>query len=326
MKKTLVTGASGFTGKALCRRLVAEGEHVVAFVRPTSKTRELRDMGVECRKVDLKNREDINDNFSGIGRVYHVAAAYRTEHTHVDEFHLVNVKATAYLLEAAMSAGVSRFVHCSTVGVHGEIEDPPADETYRVKPGDHYQESKLEGEILATRYFRKGLPGVVVRPVGIYGPGDSRFLKLFRSIDRGYFVMIGSGRVLYHLTYIDDLVEGIVLCGRKKEALGEVFIIAGPSYTTIGELVNLIADVLERPHPRWRVPFYPVYLASVLCEKICRPLGVVPPIYPRRVEFFQLDRAFTSEKARRLLGYEAKVDIREGLEKTASWYRERGLL
>jgi nucleoside-diphosphate-sugar epimerase len=138
--------------------------------------------------------------------------------------------------------------------------------------------------------------------------------------------MIGPGKVLYHMTYVDDLIEGIVLCGRKPEALGEVFTIAGEQYTTIGELVNLIADVLGKPHPYLRVPFYPVYVGALVCERVCKAVGVEPPLYPRRVEFFYKDRAFSIEKAKRLIGYQPKIGLREGLEKTAAWYKEQGLI
>jgi nucleoside-diphosphate-sugar epimerase len=326
MGKTLVTGASGFTGNNLCRRLVEQGEQVVAFVRPTSNTADLQAIGVDCRKIDIKNGSEVKDNFSDISKVYHIAAAYRTEHRDPEEFRLVNVEATRILLNAAKLFSVNRFVHCSTVGVQGEIEDPPASEEYRFKPGDHYQISKLEGEILAREYFSNGLPGVVVRPVGIYGPGDTRFLKLFRPINKGMFIMIGSGDVLYHMTYISDLVEGILLCGTKDEALGGVFTVAGEEYTTIRELVNRIADALNKPHPRWRIPFLPVYAGAVACDTVCRYLDIEPPIYPRRVEFFYKDRAFSIEKAKKILGYVPKVGLREGLASTAAWYKEKGLI
>jgi nucleoside-diphosphate-sugar epimerase len=326
MGKTLVTGASGFTGKCVCRRLVQQGEQVVAFARPTSNIGELQSIGVECRKLDIKSRTEVKDNFSDISKVYHIAAAYRTEHSDQEEFRQVNVEATRNLLEAAKHFDVKRFIHCSTVGVQGEIEDPPASEDYRFKPGDHYQASKLEGELLARKYFSKGLPGVIVRPVGIYGPGDTRFLKLFRPINKGLFVMIGTGNVLYHMTYITDLVEGILLCGTKEEALGEVFTIAGGEYSTIRDLVNMIADVLNKPRPKWRIPFFPVYVAAVSCDKACRFLGVEPPLYPRRVEFFHQDRAFSIDKAKRLLGYTPRVGLREGLAATAAWYKENGMI
>lgn len=323
---SLVTGATGFTGRHLCRLLVEDGEEVVAFVRPTSDTSPLREMGVDCRVVDITDRDDVEAHFDAFRRVYHLAAAFRTEHPDQEVFLRVNVHATRNLLDASEVAGVERFVHCSTVGVQGEIEDPPATEDYRVKPGDHYQRTKLAGEQLARRRFESGLPGTVVRPVGIYGPGDRRFLKLFRAVERGHFVMIGTGETLYHLTYVEDLVRGIRLAAHVPAAVGEVFTLGGPRYTTLNELVDTVADVLDRPRPRFRIPYRPVYWASVVCQRLCGLVGVEPPLFPRRVEFFALDRAFDITKAREVLGYEPRVDLEEGLGRTAHWYRESGLL
>ena len=324
--KTLVTGATGFTGSRLCNRLVNEGQHVVAFVRSIQKAESLCKMGVECLQVDIADSKEVRKHFEDIEKVYHIAAAYRTEHSDHQEFFRVNVEATRNLLEAAKEFGVARFVHCSTVGVQGRIDDPPADETYRFMPGDHYQQSKMDGELLARRYFSEGLPGAVVRPVGIYGPGDTRFLKLFKPISKGFFVMIGTGKSLYHMTYIDDLVQGFILAGTHPEAIGQVFTIAGERYTTLGELVDMIADELGKSRFHLKIPYHPVLAASVVCEKVCKLLNVQPPLYPRRVEFFHLDRAFSIEKAKKILGYQPRVDLKEGLARTAAWYRENGLI
>jgi len=322
----LVTGATGFTGAALCRRLRSDGADVTAFVRPSSGTDALREMGVRLETVDITSPAEVKAAFRPFDVVYHIAAAFRVEHESLEEFRLVNVEATRNLLDAAREAGVGRFVHCSTVGVQGEILDPPASEDYRFAPGDHYQQSKLEGELLAREYFGRGMPGVVVRPVGIYGPGDTRFLKLFRPISRGRFVMIGSGRSLYHLTYIDDLVDGILLAGARPEARGEVFTIGGARYTTLNELVRLIAGAVGAREPRWRIPYWPVHAAASACQFLCRLTGVNPPLYPRRVEFFAKSRAFSIDKARRLLGYEPKVGLEDGLKRTAAWYRGKGMI
>lgn len=326
MQKILVTGATGFTGQALCERLIKDGQQVTAFVRPSSNIDRLQEIGVHCVNTDITSGSDVDRNFTGFDLVYHIAAAYRTEHSTEDIFRQVNLEATRNLLEASKKNGIQRFIHCSTVGVQGEIDDPPADETYRFKPGDHYQESKKEGELLALQYFKEGLPGTVFRPVGIYGPGDTRFLKLFKPVSKGMFVMIGSGKVLYHMTYIDDLVDGIILCGTKPEALGEVFTLGGERYTTLRELVDLIAEVLGKNKTGIRIPYMPVYLASIICDKICKKIHVSPPIYPRRVEFFSKDRAFSIEKAKRLLGYAPKVGLADGLARTADWYKQEGLL
>jgi nucleoside-diphosphate-sugar epimerase len=326
VERVLVTGATGFTGKALCERLRKDGVGVTAFVRPSSNVARLQEIGVECVQTDITDAEAVERDFDTFDVIYHIAAAYRTEHSSEDMFNVVNVGATRNLLEAAKKQGVGRFVHCSTVGVQGEIDDPPADEEYRFKPGDHYQESKKEGELLARRYFDEGVPGTVFRPVGIYGPGDTRFLKLFKPVSRGMFVMIGSGKVLYHMTYIDDLVDGILLCGSRPEAVGEVFTLGGERYTTLRELVDLIAEVQGKSKTGVRIPYAPVYWASVVCDSLCKKIGVSPPIYPRRVEFFSKDRAFSIEKAKRLLGYAPRVDLREGLSRTAAWYKDQGMI
>jgi len=324
----LVTGATGFTGLHLAQRLMEEGEDVVVFSRPTSDTRQLQALGVEVRTVDIRSREEVARAFSDFRQIYHVAAAFRAQHADTDEFRRVNVDATSHLLSLAAEHGVDRFIHCSTVGVQGEIENPPATEDHPFRPDDVYQETKLEGELLARKQMGDpdGPEVTVVRPVGIYGPGDRRFLKLFRPIARGRFVMVGSGESLYHLTFISDLVEGILLAGRHPSASGETFTIAGSRYTTLNELVVLIADAIGVAPPRLRIPYGPVHLASVICDRTFRAVGLSPPLYPRRVEFFSKDRAFDISKVSRMLGYEPQVGLEEGLRKTAEWYRGEGLL
>lgn len=324
--KALVTGATGFTGGKLCGRLVREGWQVTAFVRSTSDTTELDQSGVKCMTIDITDSDAVTAVFPDVDVVFHIAAAYRSEHADHEEFWRVNVDATRHLLDCATRSAVSRFVHCSTVGVQGEIEDPPADEDYRYKPGDHYQESKLEGEKLALSYLDRGLNVTIVRPVGIYGPGDTRFLKLFKPIAKGYFVMVGNGESLYHMTYVDDLIEGFMLAATHPDAIGQTFTIAGETYTTLNELVYHVANAMDRRIRMIRIPLAPVYWGSVVCDKVCRSFGVSPPIYPRRVEFFQLDRAFSIDKAKQVLDYNPKVSLEDGLRRTAKWYVSRGLI
>ena len=148
------------------------------------------------------------------------------------------------------AAGVRRVVHCSTVGVHGDVEHPPANEDAPLKPGDIYQDTKLEGERLAREAgARLGIEVTIVRPTGIYGPGDRRLLKLFRGVARRRWVTLGSGEIYYHLTYIDDLVDGFRLCGEHPAAANRTYILAGGEVTTLNELVALVADVAGVPPP-----------------------------------------------------------------------------
>jgi nucleoside-diphosphate-sugar epimerase len=276
---------------------------------------------------DLRDLNSLERAMKDIDTVYHIAALYRQENVSRKEMWETNVQGTQNMLDSAVKAGVRRFVHCSTVGVHGDIKNPPADEQAPYGPGDYYQESKTEGEKIALSYMREGrLPMVVFRPAGIYGPGDLRFLKLFKAIKKRTFIMFGSGHVLYQMVYIDDLIEGILLCGTSEKAVGNVYILTGDEPVTLNQLVRLIADSLKVPEPWLRFPVMPVYLAGLLCELIFKPLGLNPPLYRRRVDFFRKSRAFDISKAEKELGFNPQIDLRTGITMTANWYQKEGLL
>ena len=322
-----VTGASGFTGGNLCAALVRRGARVTALVRKTSDVHALERLGVRLVAGDLRDRASFEEGLAGCDTAYHVAAAFREAKIPDAEYTAINVGGTRNVIEAAASRGVRRVVHCSTVGVHGDTGREPANEATPFDPPDFYCKSKAEGERLARELFSSlGIEGVVVRPFDIYGPGDTRFLKLFRAIARGRFVMIGSGDVMYQFSFIDDLCSGIVLCGTKPEAAGEVFILGGEPPLTLAAVIEEVRRATHGKPPRLRIPMAPVMAAATLCEKLCRPLGIEPPLYPRRVEFFSKHRAFDISKAKRVLGYAPRVPLAEGFALTAAWYRAQGLL
>ncbi|HEY0875274.1 MAG TPA: NAD-dependent epimerase/dehydratase family protein [Vicinamibacterales bacterium] len=327
--KVLVTGATGFTGGHLARHLRRQGHDVAALVRPSSlrKTEALTREGVTIREGDLTDAPAVRAACEGIDVVFHIAATYREAGQTDAAYTRINVDGTRHVLEGALANGVKRVVHCSTGGVHGHIEHPPANENAPFAPGDVYQRTKLEAELLAARFGReRGLDVVVARPIGIYGPGDLRFLKMFRGIARGRFPMLGRGQVFYHLTYIDDLCRGFELCGTVAGAAGRTYILAGPEYTTLQRLVELVAQELGVRPPWIRLPVWPVWIAGAVCEAVCVPLRIEPPLYRRRVDFYSKSRAFDTARARRELGYNPVVDLKTGIHLTAQWYRSQGLL
>lgn len=329
--KVLVTGATGFTGGRLAATLAGRGDEVRALVRPRSRARfdrsSLPALGVAAVDGDLGDREALLRAADGVEVVYHIAATYREAGQPDAAYRAINVDGTRHLLEAARAGGARRLVHCSTGGVHGHIADPPAKEDAPFNPGDVYQETKLEAEQLARAYgVETGFDVVVARPIGIYGPGDTRFLKMFRGLKRGRFPMLGAGRVFYHLTFIDDLVEGFRLCGTVPDARGRTYILAGPRYTTLAELVALVAKDLGVAPPRVHWPVWPFWTAGLLCEMVCVPLRIEPPLYRRRVDFYTKSRAFDTTRARTELGYAPRVDLEEGIHRTSDWYRQEGLL
>ena len=327
VEKALITGGTGFTGSHLARRLLEKGQKVVILARPESNFLPLKEIGADIVIGDVRDRTAIDRAMKGVDLVFHIAAAFREAKLSDEVYRCINVEGTRNVLEAGMKYGVRRIIHCSTIGVHGDVDFAPASEDSPFKPGDIYQTTKLEGELLAMRYFReKNAPVVAVRPCGIYGPGDMRFLKLFRAIARKKFVMIGDGKTLWHPVYIEDLVTGFELAAEKEGILGEVFIIGGEKYLSLNELVSKIAGVLGVSPPRWHIPVTPVRIAGAVCEYLFRPFGFEPPIHRRRVDFFCKSRAFDISKAKKVLGYFPEYDIDKGLRLTAEWYRKEGLL
>lgn len=327
----LVTGVTGFTGGHLARYLLRRGVHVRGLVRAGSQGKgevaALREAGVEIATGDLTDRAAVALACRGCDIVYHIAATYREAGQPDSAYRAINVDGVQHVIDGARAAGVRRVVHCSTGGVHGHVANPPADEDAPFNPGDIYQETKLEGERLArAEGQRPGLEVVVARPIGIYGPGDLRFLKMFRGIARRQFPVLGSGEVFYHLTYVEDLCEGFRLCGEVPGAAGRTYILGGPRYTTLNELVAMVATELGvKPFPV-HLPVWPFWVAGAVCEAICVPLRLQPPLYRRRVDFYTKSRAFDTTRARTELGFVPAVDLPEGIRRTIAWYRTQGLL
>ena len=276
---------------------------------------------------DLRDPAALAKAVANVEVVYHIAAIYRQAGVARDVYRAVNATAVGQIVEAAAAAGVRRVVHCSTVGVHGDIEHPPANEDAPLKPGDVYQDTKLEGERLAREAgARRGIEVTVVRPSGIYGPGDRRLLKLFRGVARRRWITLGPGKIYYHLTYIDDLVEGFRLCGEHPSAANQTYILAGGEVTTLNDLVAIVADVAGVQVPRVHLPVWPFWIAGAACEAVCAPFGLEPPIYRRRVDFFTKSRAFDTSRAQRDIGYAPQVRLHDGIQRTIEWYRAHGWL
>ena len=325
--RVLVTGATGFTGGHLARALVAAGHDVSALVRDRAgePAAELARAGITPVLGDLRDAGALTAAAAGVEVVYHLAAIYRQAGVPADTYRAVNAVGAQLVVEAASRAGARRVVHCSTVGVHGDVERPPANEDAPLKPGDIYQETKLDGERLARAAgARLGIEVTVARPSGIYGPGDRRLLRLFRGVARRRWFTLGGGEIYYHLTYIDDLVDGFRLLGEHPAAANRTYILAGGEVTTLNALVGLVAEGAGVPVPTRHLPVWPFWVAGALCEALCVPLRIEPPIFRRRVDFFTKSRAFDITRARADVGFAPRVGLRDGIRRTLEWYRTHG--
>ncbi|AUW58819.1 oxidoreductase [Sphingobium sp. SCG-1] len=320
-----ITGATGFTGGALAKRLKADGYTVRALARREPED-DVAERASEWLTGALTDPEAISALVEGADTVFHIAAMYRTEGA-PEEFMRVNRDSTALLLKAAREAGVRRFVYCSSIGVHGDVRSGVADESAPFSPRDPYQQSKLEAERLCREAMREpGMEIVVVRPCGIYGPGDTRMLKMFSMLQKGTFFYVGAGKSHFHPVYIDDLVQGFMLAMTQPGAAGQTFIVGAAEHLPLRDYVATAAKTLNVPAPTRHLPYGPVNAAAHMCELLCAPLKIEPPLHRRRLTFFKHHRAFTIDRAQSLLGYAPKVGLAEGFARTVDWYRQEGLL
>ena len=324
----LVTGATGFTGSVLIRKLAESGLKVRAIARPSSNVEPFRDLDIQWFRGDVFDPSIIREAAHDVSYVFHLAAVYREAKAGDEMNRLVHVESTKLLAQAvAGNPQFKRFVHLSTVGVHGHIENPPADENYPFAPGDVYQKTKTEAELWLREFaIKANLPFTVIRPAAIYGPDDRRLLKVFKMATWPVFPILGRGQCLYHLIHVEDLTDIIMQAAASPAALNEVFIGGNAEPVTLESMARTIAAELGRKVRVLRIPAWPFFLAGDLCETLCKPLGIEPPIYRRRVAFFTKDRAFNTSKLRERLNYTYTYTNEQGLIQTAQWYVNKGWL
>ena len=331
-KKLLVTGAAGFIGGALFKRLMEYQLDVIGTVLYEEEATSLRSKGYKVEVLDLASDQSWDNIIQNIDIVFNIAALFQEVENSEEMYHMVNVDGTLKLLKTAERMGVERFVHCSTVGVHGHVKEIPCTEETPFNPMDEYHRTKLEGELKVLDYAKtlteSGMVVTVNRPAMAYGPGDVRMMKIFKAINSGKFMMIGSGEVLAHLGYIDDQVDSLILNGvRPRDQVHlQAFNIASDRPITLNELSTFIADAADVKLSKLKIPVLPVWFAGLLCEIICRPFGIKPPLFRRRVGFFTHNRAFDIKKANTLLDYHPKMSDKKGIEITLKWYKEKGLI
>lgn len=327
--RVVVTGGSGFIGSHLVRRLAAAG-HTVQVLDPNEGIghAELGAPGVTRHRGSVSDPAAVDAAVAGQDVVFHLASPFGNILLPDREYDDVEVRGTRLVLEAAQRHRVRRVVHCSTQGVHGIIRNGIGDEDSPIAPRDHYCASKSAGELVCREFVEKGLDVVIVRPTSVYGPGDTRgWLSLYRMVSRGRFVMIGSGRTLNHPVYVDDLVDLFVRAAEAPAARGRVYIGGGDKAVTLTELVRAVAASLGTEVDIIRFPSYSVaWLGAAAVEFTCRPLGIKPPVFRRRLSWYRTNRAFRIDRARTELGYTPQVSLEEGLARTSDWYRAHGYL
>lgn len=319
----LITGAGGFIGRHLVRDQLRRGCKVRALDVDLDGLGDLKgEAGVSLVSADIRNTDALSSYLEGVDVVFHLASAH-LEVTESDEFFWdVNAHAVRRLLLQAESAGVRRFVHCSSVGVYGPIASLPADEQSPCNPDILYERTKLAGEEAVRDYMAAGkVECVILRPTWVYGPGCPRTLKLIRSIERGHFVFVGSGRNLRHPIYVKDLCDAFNRAAVAQGIAGETVIVGGRNPVELRVLVREIAAALERKDRFPHLPFWVMVPVCRVLDVLAKGLKREPPFSSRSLKFFSESSAFDVSRAKELLAFAPRYSLVEGVAETTSYYR-----
>jgi nucleoside-diphosphate-sugar epimerase len=330
--RLLVTGGTGFIGSHLAEAAARRGAEVVVLGltdRPEERANAelLSGLGAEILSGSITDADLCRRAARGATHIFHLAVAMREGGKSDEFFESINLHGTRHLLEAASVERVDRFVYCSTIGIYGHRAPGISREDSPLAPGNIYERTKVSAEQLVREFGEKcAVPVSVLRPADVYGPRDQRLLKLFKGVSRGRFPLFGSGEGRRHMVYVDDVVSAFFKACERDEAMGQGLIIAGPRACTLRELLDEITRATGSRRYGFRLPLAPMLSVAAVVEDVCAALKVDPPIYRRRMDFFHSDSEFDISRARRVLDWEPRVDLPEGIRRTLEDYRSSGQL
>lgn len=323
----LVTGATGFLGLSLVRRLLADGARVRVLARSPGKSAWLAGCGAEVVTGDITDRAAVRAAVDGADLIYHLAGRLLLPGVPATEYRRTHVAGTKLLLSCCQNGSrPRRFVHCSTTGVLGVTGDQPADEQAPIRPTNIYESTKAEAEQAVRKAWHAGLPAVIARPGLVYGPGDLHLLPFFRAVLGRRFRPIGRRTVWLHPIYIDDLTDGLLRCGRQDSAVGECFHLAGPAPVPLDGLAGAIAQAGGTRLPTGHIPVVAAQAVAAIGDRLPPGLRQSAPLTRSRLDFLTHSRVYDVTKAQRLLGFAATTELPAGTARTMAWYRQQGFL
>ena len=325
--RVLVTGATGFLGAHLVRRLLAEGTCVRVLARAATKAQPLLQQGAELAVGDIADRAAVRAALDDVAVVYHLAGKLFRPGVPAADYHKTHVEGTRTLLSVCRERPqLERFVHCSTTGVLGATGDQAADEAAPYQPTNAYEETKAQAEALVRMAAQEGLPAVIVRPGLVYGPGDFHLLGFFRAIQRRQFRPLGRRSVWLHPIYIDDMTEALLRCGHHPRAVGDCFHIAGTEPVTVAQLAATIACAEGAAPPCGHIPLPAARAVALVGDVLPARLKPLVPLTRSRLDFLTHSRVYNVTKARQVLDFAAATDLPTGIARSVAWYRQHGYL
>lgn len=327
----LVTGATGFLGSYIVDSYVRRGWQVRALARPTSNLAWLQPHLEAGRVViapgDMTDPAALKSAAQGVNRIVHAASVIGTAIPQAT-YHRVNVEGTRALLDAAVAARVERFTLISSVSTYGDGITPGGivtEDTPQI-PSNPYGQSKFaQQELVLDAHRRHGLPVTLIEPPVIYGPrARVGIAEVFKLVRLRLAPLLDFGRGRMNLVYVTDVIGLLEAADASPAAVGERFLVAGPRFVSHRELMALMAAALNVKPIYFPVPLWLTKIGLTGYNAILRLLGRDIFYQPDYFYKFTASGDYRPDKARRLLGWEPQVDVREGIPRTVQWFLENG--
>ncbi|MBA3807226.1 MAG: NAD-dependent epimerase/dehydratase family protein [Solirubrobacterales bacterium] len=327
MSVCLLTGASGFIGGRVAERLMHEGYAVRCLVRASSDTSRLQALGVALAAGDLTDPDSLARAADGARFVLHCGALVSDWAT-TAEILQVNVDGTRSLLAASLAAGVERFVHLSSTDIYGHPGGAGIDESFTARRfSNWYAQSKLRAEAeVRSAEDAHGLEVVILRPATVYGPGSLDVVaEIAHAIRARHMLLIGGGRAIAGLCYIENLIDAALLALRHPSAPGGAFNLSDGLDITWRRFTDDLADGLGWPRARLSLAYGPASAIGFALEHgyrlARRATGIktAPLLSRQAVQVLGCNQDFSNRRARELLGWQPRVDYDTGLQRTLAW-------
>ena len=323
-QSVLITGANGFIGSRLCALFLRSGFRVVAGVRKTSDVSLLKGLEVEYRHGDVTLAESIPAMVSGVDVVVHNAGLVKAKSR--EQFFEVNAGGTAQLLAGVLQhdPNCRKVVLISSMAASGpSLNGKPTKEEDLPHPVTVYCESKLAGEREALKFASK-LHVVILRPSGVYGPGDKETITFFKSAAKGIRPYFGDTTRRLQLVHVDDLCRCVLAAVTRPTKSGDVFFVAEKRALSLAELVDCLCRAAGKRGFPLVVPGPVFRLIAALSEFGFKLVGATPMLTREKANELLASWEISTEKARRQLGFESQIPFEEGSRETFGWYRQQG--
>ncbi len=334
MDRVLVTGANGFIGQHLVKKLIEKDYLVHGLVMPNTALGELSLLDNKSLKLvqgDLTNYNSLLNATKDVNEIIHLAGIVKYVNLSDGLYWDINVNGTENLLKACVEnkLKLKRFIYCSTVDVYGGLEDQDKviSEDFQPKPKGIYSKTKYESELVCNKYNQEHkIPITILRPGRVYGEGDLTFLPFLRLIKRKLYFNIGTRDTYMSSIYVEDLVNAFILALENPKAIGNTYIITNDEIVTKKEFANTIASELNIKLSNLSLPKSFVIPPVYVLEKLYSIIGKNPPFSTKKLEFFLQSKKYSIEKAKKELGYKQQTSIKEGIRRTVEWYKKRNLI